>query len=72
LGLAKNTAPLKGLAISGAVHAIPAVLRSKDPEGVHPGPAHNTRNGAVAKRFLRWRAKQPKPKPKFVKYWRTR
>jgi hypothetical protein len=26
----------------------------------------------LARRFLRWRAKQPKPKPRFVKYWRTR
>jgi ISXO2-like transposase domain len=26
----------------------------------------------LARRFLRWRAKQPKPKPKFVKDWRTR
>jgi hypothetical protein len=25
-----------------------------------------------ARRFLRWRSKQPKPKPRFVKYWRTR
>jgi hypothetical protein len=29
----------------------------------------------LARRFLRWQAKhnpQPKPKPRFVKYWRTR
>jgi hypothetical protein len=25
-----------------------------------------------AKRFLRWKGKQPRPKPKFVKYWRAK
>jgi hypothetical protein len=26
----------------------------------------------LARRFLRGRATQPKPKPKFVKYWRAK